>query len=95
MHSLILRHYMAWVGRKGKIQSVKGGVGLGKRGRLGRHGKSRGNAWEVWEIMGTPCAIGGFCRFAGRGVDLHSEASIQFPQNRQRTRPVDNYVRKF
>ena len=24
MHSIILRHYMAWVGRKGKMQSVEG-----------------------------------------------------------------------
>ncbi|KZX96849.1 hypothetical protein A3747_21495 [Sulfitobacter sp. HI0076] len=72
MHSIILRHYMAWVGRKGKIQSVKGGVGLVKHGWLGRNGKSRGNAWEVWEIMGTPCAIGGFCRFAGMGLGVHS-----------------------
>ena len=68
---------------------------LGRHGPLGGHGKSRGNAWDVWEIMGAPCAIGGVTRFAATGTGVQFERPGRILQNRQRTRPVDNYVSKF
>ena len=68
---------------------------LGRHGPLGGHGKSRGNAWDVWEIMGAPCAIGGLARFAATAIGVQFERPGRILRNRQRTRPVDNYVSKF